>query len=392
MMTYQEAVDYIEETPKFTKKNSLDHTRAFLKRLGSPEDSMKILHVAGTNGKGSVCSFLASILHAAGKSTGLFTSPHLVDINERFVIDEKQVSDEAFLMAFQKVMDCVNEMKEEGYPHPTYFELLFLIGMVIFREAGVEYLVLETGLGGRLDATNSIAHPLVTVLTSISLDHTEYLGHTVAAIAGEKAGIIKEGVPVVYDASCKEAEEVILARAKEMHAPVYGIRPDMYKILGATEKSIDFSIDCGYYEGISLSISSVAEYQMKNATEAVTAIRVMDREKGEFTDEMIRKGISGMRWQGRMETVLPGVIIMEALAQCASIAVLQSPELRGCIGFLTGIDAAKFRRQVAPGETVTLRATIVKSSRRLVVAEVEASVDGEVCATATQKYVLAPKE
>ena len=111
MMTYQEAVDYIEKTPKFTKKNSLDHTRAFLKRLGSPEDSMKILHVAGTNGKGSVCSFLASILHAAGKSTGLFTSPHLVDINERFVIDEKQVSDEAFLMAFQKVMDCVNEMK-----------------------------------------------------------------------------------------------------------------------------------------------------------------------------------------------------------------------------------------------------------------------------------------
>lgn len=308
MMTYQEAVDYIEETPKFTKKNSLDHTRAFLKRLGSPEDSMKILHVAGTNGKGSVCSFLASILHAAGKSTGLFTSPHLVDINERFVIDEKQVSDEAFLMAFQKVMDCVNEMKEEGYPHPTYFELLFLIGMVIFREAGVEYLVLETGLGGRLDATNSIAHPLVTVLTSISLDHTEYLGHTVAAIAGEKAGIIKEGVPVVYDASCKEAEEVILARAKEMHAPVYGIRPDMYKILGATEKSIDFSIDCGYYDGISLSITSVAEYQMKNAAEAVTAIRVM--EGGDtFTDRIIRKGISEMRWQGRMETVLPGVII-----------------------------------------------------------------------------------
>lgn len=114
---------------------------------------------------------------------------------------------------------------------------------------------------------------------------------------------------MIYDASCKESEEVILAKAHEMHAPAYGIRPDMYKILGETEKSIDFSIDCGYYESISLSISSVAEYQMKNATEAVTAIRVMDREKGEFTDEMIRKGISGMRWQGRMETVLPGVII-----------------------------------------------------------------------------------
>lgn len=308
MMTYQEAVDYIDETPKFTKKNSLDHTRAFLQRLGDPQEKMKLLHVAGTNGKGSVCSFLASMLHAAGKRTGLFISPHLVDINERFVIDEDQVSDEAFLAAFHKVMDCVNAMKEEGYPHPTYFELLFLIGMVIFEQARVEYLVLETGLGGRLDATNSIAHPLVTVLTSISLDHTEYLGDTVAAIAGEKAGIIKEGVPVVYDASCREAEEVILARAKELHAPAYGIRPEMYKISSSSQKNIDFSIHCGYYDDISLSISSVAEYQMKNATEAVTAIRVMDQE-GIFTDEIIRKGITDMRWQGRMETVLPGVII-----------------------------------------------------------------------------------
>ncbi len=151
-MTYQEAVAYIDETPKFTKKNSLDHTRAFLERLGNPQEKMKIFHVAGTNGKGSVCSFLASMLKAAGKRTGLFTSPHLVKINERFVIDEKDVSDGQFLEAFHTVMDCVEAMKEEGYPHPTYFELLFLIGMKIFEKAEVEYLVLETGLGGRLDA------------------------------------------------------------------------------------------------------------------------------------------------------------------------------------------------------------------------------------------------
>lgn len=307
-MTYQEAVAYIDETPKFTKKNSLDHTRAFLKRLGSPQEKMKILHVAGTNGKGSVCSYLASMLKAAGKRTGLFTSPHLVKINERFVIDEEEVSDEEFLEAFHTVMACVEQMKEEGYPHPTYFELLFLIGMKIFEKEKTEYLVLETGLGGRLDATNSVEHPLVTVLTSISLDHTEYLGDTIAAIAGEKAGIIKEGVPVVYDASCREAEEVILKKAMEMHAPAYGIRPDMYKISKTTKKHIDFCIDCGYYDCIELSISSVAEYQVKNAAEAVTAIRVMDRD-GSFTDEVIRRGIGQMRWQGRMETVLPGVII-----------------------------------------------------------------------------------
>lgn len=307
-MTYQEAVAYIDETPKFTKKNTLDHTRAFLKRLGDPQEKMKILHVAGTNGKGSVCSFLASMLKAGGKRTGLFTSPHLVKINERFVVDEQDVSDEEFLEAFHTVMDCVEEMKEEGYPHPTYFELLFLIGMKLFERAGVEYLVLETGLGGRLDATNSVAHPLVSVITSISLDHTEYLGDTVAAIAGEKAGIIKEGVPVVYDASCPESAEVIRRRAEELHAPAYPITPKMYKISKTTKKHIDFSIDSGYYDDIRLSISSVAEYQIKNAAEAVTAIRVIDRE-GAFTDEVIRKGVEEMRWQGRMETVLPGVII-----------------------------------------------------------------------------------
>ncbi len=307
-MTYQEAVAYIDETPKFTKKNTLDHTRAFLKRLGDPQEKMKILHVAGTNGKGSVCSFLASMLKAGGKRTGLFTSPHLVKINERFVVDEQDVSDEEFLEAFHTVMDCVEEMKEEGYPHPTYFELLFLIGMKLFERAGVEYLVLETGLGGRLDATNSVAHPLVSVITSISLDHTEYLGDTVAAIAGEKAGIIKEGVPVVYDASCPESAEVIRRRAEELYAPAYPITPEMYKISKTTKKHIDFSIDSGYYDDIRLSISSVAEYQVKNAAEAVTAIRVIDRE-GAFTDEVIRKGVEEMRWQGRMETVLPGVII-----------------------------------------------------------------------------------
>ena len=307
-MTYQEAVAYIDETPKFTKKNTLDHTRAFLKRLGDPQEKMKILHVAGTNGKGSVCSFLASMLKAGGNRTGLFTSPHLVKINERFVVDEQDVSDEEFLEAFHTVMDCVEEMKEEGYPHPTYFELLFLIGMKLFERAGVEYLVLETGLGGRLDATNSVAHPLVSVITSISLDHTEYLGDTVAAIAGEKAGIIKEGVPVVYDASCPESAEVIRRRAEELRAPAYPITPKMYKISKTTKKHIDFSIDSGYYDDIRLSISSVAEYQVKNAAEAVTAIRVIDRE-GAFTDEVIRKGVEEMRWQGRMETVLPGVII-----------------------------------------------------------------------------------
>jgi len=307
-MTYEQAVAYIDETPKFTKKNTLENTKAILRRLGDPQEKMKILHVAGTNGKGSVCSFLASILHAAGKHTGLFISPHLVDINERFVIDEVMVGDEQFLKAFRKVMDCVIQIQKEGYAHPTYFEILFLIGMVLFEEARVEYLVLETGLGGRLDATNVITHPLVTAITSISLDHTEYLGDTVEAIAGEKAGIIKEGVPVVYDGSNPEAAAVIRKQAEKLHGSAYEIHPRMYKIFRMTDKRIDFSVDSGYYDCINLSISSVAEYQVMNAAQAVTAIRALDKE-GEFTDDIIRQGVAAMRWQGRMETVLPGVMI-----------------------------------------------------------------------------------
>ena len=307
-MTYEEAAAYIEETPKFTKKNTLDNTKAILRHLGDPQERMKILHVAGTNGKGSVCSFLASMLHAAGKHTGLFISPHLVEVNERFVIDEAQVDNDRFLEAFRRVMGCVEQIQKEGYAHPTYFEILFLIGMVLFEKAGVEYLVLETGLGGRLDATNSVAHPLVTVITSISLDHTEYLGDTVEAIAGEKAGIIKERVPVIFDGENQKAAAVIQRRAEKLHCPSFGISGEMLKISSMTNKDIDFSINSGYYDYIELSISSVAEYQVKNAALAVTALKVMDTE-GAFTDEVIKQGIARMRWQGRMETVLPGVII-----------------------------------------------------------------------------------
>ena len=178
-MTYEEAEAYINSVPKFTSKNKPENTQELICRIGHPERKMKVVHVAGTNGKGSVCAFLSTMLAAGGKRCGLFTSPHLVKINERFQINNIPVSDEIFLRAYDKVMKIVKEMQDDGFYHPAYFELLFAIGMVIFEEEGVEYLVLETGLGGRLDATNIVEHPIVTVITSISLDHTEILGDTI---------------------------------------------------------------------------------------------------------------------------------------------------------------------------------------------------------------------
>ncbi len=308
-MTYREAEAYINDTPRFTTKNTLENTKAVLEKMGHPERHMKLIHVAGSNGKGSVCAYLSSILTTAGKQTGLFTSPHLVDINERFQINQENVSNELFLEAFEAVMDIVHTLLKEQpdtFAHPTFFELLFLMGIYIFDKANMEYVVLETGLGGRFDATNVIEHPLVSVITSISLEHTEYLGDTCARIAGEKAGIIKEGCPVVYDGTREDVSEVIEAKAAQMHSKAYAIRPDMYKILMNTHKTIDFSMDTGYYEPMDVSIDSVAEYQIMNAMEAVTAAKVMDIE---LTEEDIHRGMERMHWQGRMETVLPGVIL-----------------------------------------------------------------------------------
>ena len=197
ILNYRQAVDYIEQIPKFTEKHPLEHTKEMLRRLGNPQNHFRVIHVAGTNGKGSVCAYLASMLKQGGYRTGLFTSPHLVTINERFQINGEMISDQQFLKTFLHVKEVIDQAVSEGIGHPSYFETLFLMGMEIFREAQVDYLVLETGLGGRLDATNSVEKPLACIITSISLDHMEYLGNTVSEIAGEKAGIIKPGVPVI---------------------------------------------------------------------------------------------------------------------------------------------------------------------------------------------------
>ena len=158
-MNYEDAVKKIDELQMFAKKHSLDHTRTFLSCMGMPQQGKKIIHVAGTNGKGSTCAFITSVLREAGYSCGLFTSPHLVEINERFQINEEVIDDDTFLRAFEKVKKLSDELVAEGSYHPTYFETLLLMGMVIFAEAGVDYVTLETGLGGRLDATTAVENP-----------------------------------------------------------------------------------------------------------------------------------------------------------------------------------------------------------------------------------------
>ena len=307
-MTYKEAEAYINSVPKFTSKNKPENTMELIRRLGHPERHMKVIHVAGTNGKGSVCAFLSSMLTEGGKRTGLFTSPHLVKINERFQINNEPVSDEIFLDAYERVMKLVEEMQKDGFYHPAYFELLFAIGMVIFEEAQVEYLILETGLGGRLDATNIVEKPVVTVITSISLDHTEILGDTIEEIAGEKAGIIKQGIPIVYDGREKRAEKVILQKAEEQNAKAVPLYEEKLSIQGSTDHSVDYLFDESFYQGHVITVPYLAPYQVRNSALALLAMEEIDPQH-EISLETRLQAIRDTRWQGRMETVLPGVIV-----------------------------------------------------------------------------------
>lgn len=307
-MNYTEAVDYIETIPKFTVKHPPEHTRELLSRLGNPQEGIKIIHVAGTNGKGSVCAYLNAMLLAGGKKTGLFTSPHLVRINERFQINGEDVSDEQFLDAFLKVEKAAKEYEAEGEGHPSYFETLFLMGMLIFKEAGVEYLVMETGLGGRLDATNVVEKPLACIITSISRDHTEYLGDTLEAIAGEKAGIIKAGVPVIYDAGQPGPASVIAAKAKEMGSPAWPMEPSFYEMKTQSREGITFTFAYPGGEKAELAIPYVAKYQMMNASLAFYTMHIL-QDVHDIPKNVLVEGLSKIKWPCRMEMAAPGVII-----------------------------------------------------------------------------------
>lgn len=331
--SFEEAVNYLLEIPRFTTKNTPEDTKAFLHDLGDPDKKLKIIHVAGTNGKGSVCAYMRYILEAAGYTTAVFTSPHLVDIRERFMICGKLVSKEDFLSAFLSVYDKLDlKAIEEGRGyHPTFFEYLFFMAMILFSKNPTDYCILETGLGGRLDATNSVSTKVLSVITRIGLDHVEYLGDTLVKIAVEKAGIMMRGVPVVFGDNDSEVCVVFCNRAKELETKAYSVSKEDYAFLNFKNKSIDFSVATGYYGYISLTLRTQARYQMENAALAVKAIEVLD-EGRTITASHIRKGVESCVWQGRMEEILPQVYVDGAHNEDGIRAFLQTVKEDGWQG------------------------------------------------------------
>ncbi len=313
MFTYEEAVKYILDIPRFSafqggrSKSGNDNLSYIMEKLNNPHLKGKTIHIAGTNGKGSTATFIKNILNARGYKVGVFTSPHLEKINERISVDDS-ITDEDFLLCFKIVKKACDEACEEGLSHLSFFEYIFAMAAVYFEIKSPDYIIYETGLGGRLDATNLVC-PVITVITSIGLDHEKYLGNTIEDIAKEKAGIIKYGVPVVYNTGEEVADGVIEKYAADKSSKAINVAKTDYIINEFTDKTIDFSLSNSYYKYDNLFINSNgATYQIKNA---ITAIEVCNEifKDDLLTKEQILIALQKFYWPGRMEKIHNNIIL-----------------------------------------------------------------------------------
>jgi dihydrofolate synthase/folylpolyglutamate synthase len=328
-------------------KFGLNVQQDLMRRLGDPQQRYAVVHVAGTNGKGSVCAMVSTALRCAGFRVGLYTSPHLVEFNERISIDGAYASDDE-LLRISEMVDRHTAAVEEKCGRPvTFFEYSTAMAMELFAQRGVQVAVLETGMGGRLDATN-IVTPLVSVITRISIEHTDFLGDTIEAIAGEKAGIIKKGRPVVCGTMPEEAMEVMCARAAEMGAMLRNVEETVsvrllrVSLLG---QEIEISTDTREYGRMSSRL--IGEHQLENCATAAAAVEEIERAMGvEFGADAVRDGIEKAEWPGRFQVLSqdPPVILDGAHNPGASLVLGRSLKKvlgRKPIGLVVGMCSDK---------------------------------------------------
>lgn len=324
-MTYEEAAKEILSAPRFKKVPSVVNMKQYLVYLGHPEQDITFIHVAGTNGKGSTCSFLESILRKKGIKTGLFTSPHLITMRERMQINRELVPEDIFVESYQKILQA---QEESGYPPLTFFELVFAMAVLAFQKMGVEYAVIETGMGGRLDATNAVT-PVLSIITAVGMDHMQYLGDTIEKIAWEKAGIMKPGVPCLFVDHHEGVTEVFHREAKKNMTPLCQLSEDSFKLQKIAGKVIDFSVENRYYINSRLAVRSKGTYQVENGAVAATAAKILFPE---IEDSIIKEGLLEAYWPGRMEEVEEGVILDGAHNEPSIKAFLQSVKKDNVIG------------------------------------------------------------
>lgn len=294
-MTVQEALTYIHSVCWKGSVPGLERTRELLERMGNPEKSLRFVHIAGTNGKGSTAAMTASILRQAGYKTGLYTSPYILRFHERMQVDGVEISDEELA----DVTEFVRPHAEAMADHPTEFELVSCIAFEYFKRKGCDIVVLEVGMGGELDSTNVIDTPEVAVITNIGLDHTEYLGDTLEKVASAKAGIIKKGGTAVLYRSTPSVEAVFESRCKEMGATLVKANFDALHSISHDLSGQVF--DASGYPAIELPL--LGEHQMKNTAVVLAAIGVLQSNGYHITEEQVRKGLATVSWPGRFEVL-----------------------------------------------------------------------------------------
>lgn len=295
-MNVAEALDYIHSVNWVFCKPGLDRIRALCSALGNPQDNLKFIHVAGTNGKGSLCAMTASMLRAAGLRVGLYTSPYIVRFNERMQVNGESIPDEELCELVEHIRPFADAMQDK----PTEFELITAVAFLYFSRHKCDVVVLECGLGGRLDATNIIKEPLLSVITGIALDHTAILGDTVEQIAAEKAGILKSGCTALWCGTDERAHAVIRAKADEVGAPLYTVRRNDLTVHDMTLDGTTF--DFGDRHG--LRIPLLGSYQPCNAANALCVIDLLnDHPLFDIPEEAIRQGLAAVRWPARFEII-----------------------------------------------------------------------------------------
>ena len=303
-MDYVEALNYINDKDKFGSRLGLHSIGRLLELLEKPQQGIKFIHVGGTNGKGSTCSYLSHCLEAGGYKVGLYTSPYLERFNERIQINGNDIPDDALARLTDKVREKANIMVSEGLQHPTTFEIVTAIAFLYYKEENVDFVVLEVGLGGRYDSTNIIETSLASVITTLDYDHIDVLGDTLGKIAYQKAGIIKKNGIVISYPQEEEALQVIKDVSKEMDAKFYQTPIENIDI--KEETNLGSIFDFKYNDVVleNLKISLIGEYQVFNAALAVTTLLVL-RENNllDISNESIYKGLLETKWKGRLEVL-----------------------------------------------------------------------------------------
>lgn len=308
-MNYEEAMKYITDTAKFGSKLGLRRTERILQILGDPHKKLKAIHVAGTNGKGSTTAMISSILSESGYKVGMYISPYLEEFEERIQINNKNIPKNHLINIIEKVARAIDSVIEEGYDQPTEFEIITCAMFLYFYEQKVDYAVVEVGLGGRLDSTNVII-PMVSVITSISYDHMNILGNSLGEIAFEKAGIIKEGVPVVLYPQEEESLNVIEKVSFERKAKIIKVNRESVKYLKTivTEQKIKVETARDVYE---VDLALLGRHQLLNCAVAISAVEELIRQGVQIDKEHILSALTKVKWPGRLEIMCkkPLVII-----------------------------------------------------------------------------------